>query len=450
MIRSVPFYLILSGAWAGFAVSSIVGAAPAVAAPAATRPAERPWLDREHAPRGEGWYPLFNGKDLAGWHRRPNHDRELSWKVKNGAMVNEVGEGHHGTDIVTDWVFDDFELYYEYRVPEGSNSGMYLRGRYEIQILADFGQEPSAGTNGGIWATAAPSRNVSRRPGEWQSVYTRIVGKTIETVVLNGVQIHENVKVPKPTGGHLDENVDQPGPVMIQGDHGSVEVRTVMIRPLSVPKVKFLDPNHAPEGPGWIGLCDGNDLDGWHKRPGHDRPLSWKVKDGVMINQLAEGQHGTDIVTDRKFDDFEIYYEYRIPAGSNSGLYLRGRYEIQILDDFGQKPSNASNGGLYSVVAPAKNASRPPGEWQCVRAGIAGRKVTVILNGVKTVDGFEVSRATGGQLDNDLGTPGPIMIQGDHGAIEVRNLMLRPTSKYGPDGQVIGRKAEDKSPQRPL
>ncbi len=424
----------------GFAITGVVAFAAATceAAPEAkARDADRKspgkpaagqhrYLDAEHGPKGQGWFALFNGKDLAGWHKRPDHKRPMSWKVVGGAMVNEASHGKPGTDIVSDWTFRDFELYYEYRVGEGNNSGMYLRGRYEIQILGDYGQEPSPGTNGGIWATAAPSRNVSRRPGEWQSVYTKIVGTTVESVVLNGVRIHENVAVPRPTGGHLDDKVDEPGPIMIQGDHGAIEVRTVMIRPLEVKGRKYLDSKNSPKGPGWIDLCNGKDLAGWHRRPGHDRPLSWKVVAGVMVNTTSPEKHGTDIVSDRKFKDFELYYEYRIPKGSNSGMYLRGRYEIQICDDYGQAPGTGSNGALYSLAPPARNASRKPGEWQSVYARIVGKKVSVILNGVKTVDNIEATRPTGGELDRDVGKPGPIMIQGDHGSIDVRRLMLRP------------------------
>jgi hypothetical protein len=186
-----------------------------------------------------------------------------------------------------------------------------------------------------------------------------------------------------------------------------------------------LDSAHAPEGPGWEPLITCPELSNWTKRPNHNRPMSWKVVDGVLVNDIQPGQHGVDILTKEKFDDFEIYYEYVIPEGSNSGVFLRGRYEVQILDDYGQEPAKHCNGGLYSVVAPAENVSRKPGQWQSVYAKIEGRTISVILNGVKVVDSFEVTRPTGGELDRDEDQPGPIMIQGDHGAIKVRNMWIR-------------------------
>lgn len=201
--------------------------------------------------------------------------------------------------------------------------------------------------------------------------------------------------------------------VMLGGPNGTADTDTA----------QAADPERPPTGPEWISLI-GSDLNGWRKR--QDRPMSWKVENGVLINALAEGQHGVDIISDRRFDDFEIYYQYRLPPGSNSGMYLRGRYEIQILEDAGHDPGKGSNGAIYGVAAPAVNASRPAGEWQTVRAKIVDNRITVILNGQKVIDNVEVPGPTGGALDDKVNEPGPIMIQGDHGPVEVRYLMVRP------------------------
>ena len=192
-------------------------------------------LDPDNAPVGDGWKSLFNGKDTTGWEKRADHNRDFSWKVVDGLLTNDLHEGHHGTDIVTTERFNDFEIYYEYRVPTNSNSGMYLRGLYEVQIREDGGAEPSPGTNGGIWATAPPSVNASKPANEWQSGYVRLRGQTVEVVILNGVTIHEDVELTKPTGGDLRATIkmDEPGPIMIQGDHGKIQLRNVWIRPLN-------------------------------------------------------------------------------------------------------------------------------------------------------------------------------------------------------------------------
>ena len=179
----------------------------------------------------EGFKPLFNGVDLDGWKLR-NPDGLKSWSAQNGMLVNEIPKGKHGTDIVSNSKFRDFVVRYEYMIPPGSNSGFYLRGRHEIQILDDYkNRKLNSGGNGGIYSFSAPSKFVSRKPGQWQTAEATIRGDLV-TVMLNGVKIHDNLKVDRSTGGHLDENVDQPGPVMLQGDHGAIAFRKIRIKPL--------------------------------------------------------------------------------------------------------------------------------------------------------------------------------------------------------------------------
>ena len=178
----------------------------------------------------EGFRPLFNGEDLTGWKLR-NPAGLASWSAQNGMLVNEMPEGGHGTDLVSEEKLKDFVVRYEYMIPKGANSGFYLRGRYEIQILDDHGSAPAPGGNGGLYSVKAPSQNVSKPAGQWQQVEATLRGNRI-TVVLNGVKIHDNVEVTKPTGGQLDDNLDQPGPIMLQGDHGAVAFRNLRVKPL--------------------------------------------------------------------------------------------------------------------------------------------------------------------------------------------------------------------------
>ncbi|MCX8108250.1 MAG: DUF1080 domain-containing protein, partial [Verrucomicrobiae bacterium] len=150
------------------------------------------------------------------------------------------------------------------------------------------------------------------------------------------------------------------------------------------------------------------------------------AQNGMLVNQVPKDGHGTDLVSDEKFMNFTVRYEYMVPKNSNSGFYLRGRYEIQILDDGDAKePSRTSNGSLYNLVAPSKMVSRKAGQWQQVEATIVGNKVTVILNGEKIIDNATVDRPTGGQLDNNVNEPGSIMLQGDHGNVAFRNIRIK-------------------------
>jgi type 1 glutamine amidotransferase len=186
-------------------------------------------LSREE--KKDGFKLLFTGKDLNGWKLR-NAEGEKSWSAQNGMLVNTVKEGKHGSDLVSEEKFKDFVIRYDYMVPSNSNSGLYLRGRYEIQIAEDMARKKAApGGNGGIYNTAAGTEFVSRPAGQWQTAQATIRGNKI-SVILNGVKIHDEVETSKATGGELDQKLDEPGPIMLQGDHGAVAFRNIRIKPL--------------------------------------------------------------------------------------------------------------------------------------------------------------------------------------------------------------------------
>ena len=170
-----------------------------------------------------------------------------------------------------------------------------------------------------------------------------------------------------------------------------------------------------------IELFDGKSLSGWHGRL-PDRSLGWSVEDGVL---KCTGS-ANDLVTEQKFWNFDLHVEYRISADSNSGIALRGRYEVQILDDHGKKPDLHSNGSLYSRVAPAVNASKPAGEWQSYDIRLVGLDVTVVLNGRKVIDKAHIDGLTAMGFDANESMPGPIALQGDHGPVEFRRISITP------------------------
>jgi hypothetical protein len=176
--------------------------------------------------------PLFNGKDLTGWKLR-NPNGHASWSVlPGGVMKNTVENGAHGTDLVTEKKFWNFTVRYEYMTPENSNSGFYLRGRHEIQILGDHtAGKAGLGGNGAIYNFKAPDRFVTKPAGEWQTVEATMIGDRI-TVIMNGVKIHDNVKCDRATGSEIDNKVNEPGPIFLQGDHGTVSFRNLRIKEL--------------------------------------------------------------------------------------------------------------------------------------------------------------------------------------------------------------------------
>ena len=170
-----------------------------------------------------------------------------------------------------------------------------------------------------------------------------------------------------------------------------------------------------------IPLTNGRDLAGWSQRSA-EHAGCWTVQGGV----LSAAPPCVDLVTDVAYRDFRLHAEFRIPAGSNSGIYLRGRYEVQIQDTAGTALDSLRMGGIYGFIAPSADAARAAGTWQTLDVELVGRRVTVVLNGTTIVDGQEIPGITGGALDSDEAAPGPIMFQGDHGAIELRNLTIAP------------------------
>lgn len=173
-----------------------------------------------------------------------------------------------------------------------------------------------------------------------------------------------------------------------------------------------------------IELFNGRNLEGWSLQL-EDVPNGWVVRDGKLFNEKP----GNNLVSEQKFDDFKLHAEFRYPKGSNSGIYLRGRYEVQIEDNFGDEAECHKIGGVYGFLTPSFNAAKRAGEWQTYDITLVGRTVTLVLNGERVIDRQVIPGITGGAIDSDEGTAGPILIQGDHGPIEFRTLTLTPAIK---------------------
>lgn len=174
---------------------------------------------------------------------------------------------------------------------------------------------------------------------------------------------------------------------------------------------------------GWVALFNGKNLDQWQnaRRPGGEN--KWLVEDGTMTNK----HHANNVGTKEVYKDFDLKLEYRITKGGNSGVYLRGRVEIQVLDSYGkEKLGTGDDGGIYSLYPPAVNASKPAGEWNQLEATYVGDTLTVKLNGKVVQDAQKIAKVTGGAVPGGVNDPGPVMLQGDHGKIWFRNIMIRP------------------------
>ena len=187
-----------------------------------------------------------------------------------------------------------------------------------------------------------------------------------------------------------------------------------------------------------VPLFNGKNLDGWEP-VASSREMKWTVKDGLLINEAQ----GVNIKTTRKFDDFKLHFEVYCPERANSGFYLRGRYEIQISSGPGSPPSpvpppaaasgrggsgltaDRAMGAVYGRVTPSSVLTTPPDGWNTFDITLVGRTVTIVRNGVTTIDQKEIEGITGGALDSNEGEPGPFYIQGDHsGNVKFRNLTI--------------------------
>ena len=169
-------------------------------------------------------------------------------------------------------------------------------------------------------------------------------------------------------------------------------------------------------------IFNGKDLSGWIPTD-PTAANHWMVKDSELVNESK----GANLKTGRTFDDFRLHIEFNCPDGGNSGIYLRGRYEVQV--EYEKVDANDrfhSIGSVYSMIAPAVDLPRTPGKWETFDITLVGRWVTVERNGVKTIDNQEIPGPTGGALDSDEGEPGPFYLQGDHtGGMKYRNITVQ-------------------------
>ncbi|MCM4171280.1 DUF1080 domain-containing protein [Arenibacter sp. TNZ] len=178
------------------------------------------------------------------------------------------------------------------------------------------------------------------------------------------------------------------------------------------------------KNPKWgkaIKLFNGKDLKGWQAM-GENQ---WIVESGV----LKSPKSGSNLVSEQIFDDFKLHLEFKYPKGSNSGVYLRGRYEVQITDSKGAEPSDVEYSGVYGFLTPSEVVAKAAGEWQEYDITLIGRRVTVVANGTTVISDQIIPGITGGALDSMEGKPGPLYFQGDHGPVEFRNIIVTPRVK---------------------
>lgn len=365
-------------------------------------------------PVGQGWLTLFGGKDLSGWVR--GDGKPATWKIQDGYMEVVPGSG----SIQTEREFGpDFGVHVEFWLPlmadkQGqarANSGVFLCGRHEIQILDMFNNPSVAPIQGcgAMFNVLGPAPGGIVPPERWQTFdityrspkydsAVKVVAPGHLTLTHNGKRVINNQPFQAAfTGAAPVQKPGPTGPIILQ-DHGSlVRFRNIRIQPLAPLTAEDSSSGPSSAGADFVPLFNGKDLTGW-KTMG---VAGWSVKEeGVLTGETPAGGQVGWLMSEKEFGDYELEFEYRISAGSNSGLFLRAWpegnvsgaefVEVQLLDDAAPKFAGvgpeAKTGAVFKYAAPKPTPNTPAGVWNRMLVAVRASHVEVTINGVKVID----------------------------------------------------------------
>jgi hypothetical protein len=286
-----------------------------------------------------------------------------------------------------------------------AQTGPFL-GRWNFNIQTPAGQRAS-------WL------GISERGGKLEVWYQPTGGNVfrLEDVKIEGGKLILNISASGPNRPAVVWELERRGDRLVgQARRGD------MVTPLEGKPAPALQ---RPEPRQWsepLPLFNGRDLSGWEPA-GNPANSHWKAVNGELVNEKL----GANLKTTEKFEDFQVHFEVMLPEHTNSGFYLRGRYEIQLENEpRGSNPPERSMGSIYGRIAPKPAPANRPGQWDVFDVTLVGRTLTVVQNGVLTIDHQEIEGITGGALDADEELPGPFLIQGDHaGGVRFRNITVR-------------------------
>ncbi len=316
--------------------------------------------------------------------------------------------------------------------------------------FSSFGETPFAGS----WAFELPDGNPA-----WLAVDSETEGKLlwsvgsakpVQNLTIAGQTLSFERKLKWKPFGKADEQwlvqgpfvgeIVEPGVLELTVEHfldANPETReTLRLRGKQMPplparpdlaKVKFGKP---------IALFNGKDLSGW-KLSNPEKQNGWRAEDGILVNETPKTDFGAygdfgNLVTEQLFEDFRLSIDYNVPSGGNSGIYLRGMYEAQVVDRDSRMQGIQGPGAIFGRIAPSENAANPGDAWNRYVLTLVDRHITVELNGNTVIDNQPLEGCTGGGLSADDTAPGPIFLQGDHTSVRYRNLMLEPVLHSAP------------------
>jgi 3-keto-disaccharide hydrolase len=422
----------------------------------------------------EGFKPLFNGKDLVGWHgmghfdprtlaAMSDEDREKKratdlkdvaqhWTVDNGELVNDG----HGVYLTTDQNYGDIELWIDYKTVAKADSGIYLRGTPQVQIW-DFTEEGGKWKigadkgSGGLWnnSAGAPGKDptvLADKPfGEWNRFRILQVGERT-TVYLNDKLVVDHARMEnfwskrspnefaKEAPGSLNKAnpLFRDGPIQLQTHGGEIRWRNVFVR--EIPTDEANEILATKQSDGFESVFNGKDFDGWQG------PIeNYEVVNGNI--KCKKGKGGT-IYTSEEYADFSVRLEFLLPEGGNNGLAIRypgsgntayvGMCELQILDNKAAKYAKLDqrqyHGSAYGIVPAYRGYLRPAGEWNVQQVTVQGSRMKVELNGTLILDA-DLAEAT--QFMADSPHPGKDRKSGHFGfaghndPVQFRNIKIK-------------------------
>ena len=402
----------------------------------------------------DGFVSNFNGKDLAGWRGLTRegkfNDSEVRralipedrwalqakadklmqehWHVRDGALFFDGLKDGYSIAAAKD--YGNFEVYADWRLLRVfGDSGFYVRGMPQIQIW-DPNMWQGLGS-GCLWNNKVndfAAKVCADRPiGSWNTTRIKVVGDRV-SVWVNGALTVDAVKLEN--NRHPDRGIPLADTFELQCHGDPVEFRNIFIRELPEAAEDIPDPSKAVRGEKVDLLAGG--MSGWEAVDPKAR-MGWSLKDGVLRNETgidpkktSRGGAGTTHLRTKRTDffDFDLAYDVLVPAKCNSGVYLRGRYELQVNDSYGRKIDCHNMAALYDLITPTAAAEKPAGEWQHVDVTLYRRHLTVTLNGVKIIDNQPVPGVTPGAIDGNEFAPGPILLQGDHSNAAFKNVIL--------------------------
>jgi hypothetical protein len=411
-------------------------------------------------PKGEGFVPVFNGKNLDGWQGMlldgnpikiaKLNEKELekaqteanikmaeNWSVKDGMIVFS-GNGHN---LVSTKKYKDFEMIVDWLITKEGDSGIYLRGTPQVQIWDTSRVEVGAQVgSGGLYNNNKdnvrdPLKVADNPVSEWNTFKIIMIGENV-TVCLNGELVVDNVKM----DNYWDRSIPifESGTIELQAHGNQLLFRDIYVREIDTKQIG-LTKTEISEG--FESLFNGKNLDGWQ-----GNKTDYFAQNGEMVVNPERGGHG-NIFTEKEYSDFNFRFDFQLTPGANNGLGIRAPLEgdaayvgmeLQILDNTAAIYANLQqyqyHGSVYGVIPAKRGFLNPVGEWNSQEVIVKGSKVKVILNGETILDGDIKEASKNGTLDHKehpglLREKGYIGFLGHGSELKLRNLRIKDLSK---------------------